>query len=376
MKRRSGFTLIELLVVIAIIAVLIALLLPAVQQAREAARRTQCKNNLKQVGLAIFNYESSYGIFPPGWVFNPTGNISTNNGEDLYSNWGWVTMCLPFMDQGNIYNQCNFSLGHYDSAILPNNNPAMSVIPALRCASDDGYNLILLKKGPSLGAYMSYAGVAGANVNGASGALATTTGNVLNDASAGTTPAAPVPSPNTVTNMGGTFGANSNRRLRDFSDGLSNSTIVGERAFVAFSGNGVSFNGLESMWAGTFSTSCTGDAFAAATLETANGDAMQVGVCGPISDVFTAINAVKNANMKNETTFSGVNGPGGQSKGTKTVNGTTFTNSIFHGFGSNHSGGAQFLLGDGSVRFISENISNVTYANLSTIADGVVIGDF
>jgi prepilin-type N-terminal cleavage/methylation domain-containing protein len=95
-KRARGFTLIELLVVIAIIAILIALLLPAVQQAREAARRTQCKNNLKQIGLALHNYHDVVLAFPPGALF----------GDDDY---GWGTFCLPYLDQANIYNRLDFN---------------------------------------------------------------------------------------------------------------------------------------------------------------------------------------------------------------------------------------------------------------------------
>ena len=99
MKRR-GFTLIELLVVIAIIAILIALLLPAVQQAREAARRTQCRNNLKQIGLALHNYESTFSTLPVG-SFNATGGAG-NNGSTH-------PMILPYFDQANAYNLFNFS---------------------------------------------------------------------------------------------------------------------------------------------------------------------------------------------------------------------------------------------------------------------------
>jgi prepilin-type N-terminal cleavage/methylation domain-containing protein len=97
--QRRGFTLIELLVVIAIIGVLVSLLLPAVQQAREAARRTQCKNNLKQIGLAIANYENAFGVFPTARLQTPAPNK-----KDWHS---WTAMILPFIDQANVYNNYN-----------------------------------------------------------------------------------------------------------------------------------------------------------------------------------------------------------------------------------------------------------------------------
>jgi prepilin-type N-terminal cleavage/methylation domain-containing protein/prepilin-type processing-associated H-X9-DG protein len=106
-EKRRGFTLIELLVVIAIIAVLIALLLPAVQSAREAARRAQCTNNLKQIGLAFHNYESANGAFPPMDIIYGLGPGGTNTGQ-AYSA---LARMLPFMEQTQIYNAINFSMG-------------------------------------------------------------------------------------------------------------------------------------------------------------------------------------------------------------------------------------------------------------------------
>jgi prepilin-type N-terminal cleavage/methylation domain-containing protein/prepilin-type processing-associated H-X9-DG protein len=105
-----GFTLIELLVVIAIIAVLIALLLPAVQMAREAARRTQCRNNLKQIGLALHNYLSTYNVFPPGYI---RGNCGGAGALDSWGSWSAQTMLLPYLDQVHIYNAFNFKLSSY-----------------------------------------------------------------------------------------------------------------------------------------------------------------------------------------------------------------------------------------------------------------------
>src|SRR5205809_5012802 len=99
-RRPRGFTLIELLVVIAIISVLIALLLPAVQSAREAARRSQCVNNLKQIGLALHNYHDSVGVFPPGYVSAQSpGSNSITGGNDVGPGWAWGSMILPQLEQ-------------------------------------------------------------------------------------------------------------------------------------------------------------------------------------------------------------------------------------------------------------------------------------
>jgi len=122
-RKHRGFTLIELLVVIAIIAILIALLLPAVQQAREAARRTECKNNLKQIGLAIHNYHDSFNTIPPGWI-----------GGTGYS---WQIFLLPGVEQSNLYNALNFNTAYVvgDTTCRPFCRPSVAPRTPVRPAS-------------------------------------------------------------------------------------------------------------------------------------------------------------------------------------------------------------------------------------------------
>ena len=128
---RPGFTLIELLVVIAVIAILVSLLLPAVQQAREAARKSQCLNNLKQIGLALHNYESTYKVFPPG-------------GWDSYNSFAQQAQILPYLDQGNLANLIDFSQPLMDPALPawrtrlnpPNEAAAGTVVATYLCPSD------------------------------------------------------------------------------------------------------------------------------------------------------------------------------------------------------------------------------------------------
>lgn len=134
---RRGFTLIELLVVIAIIAVLIALLLPAVQSAREAARRSQCVNNLKQIGLALHNYESANGVFPPTSINFPAP--VGGPGTWLYSSsWSAFGRMAPYWEQGAFFNAINFNWDYDD---LPNTTVCCTPLSLLFCPSDPGSHI-------------------------------------------------------------------------------------------------------------------------------------------------------------------------------------------------------------------------------------------
>jgi prepilin-type N-terminal cleavage/methylation domain-containing protein/prepilin-type processing-associated H-X9-DG protein len=129
MSRRRGFTLIELLVVIAIIAILIGMLLPAVQKVREAAARTQCQNNLKQVGVAMHAHHAAYGVFPPGY----TSAAPAPNADGTGPGWGWAAHLLPFMEQEPLYRQVNLKL---DIAHASNAAVRTTSLKGYLCPSD------------------------------------------------------------------------------------------------------------------------------------------------------------------------------------------------------------------------------------------------
>jgi prepilin-type N-terminal cleavage/methylation domain-containing protein/prepilin-type processing-associated H-X9-DG protein len=188
-RQRRGFTLIELLVVMAIIGVLIALLLPAVQAAREAARRIQCTNNLMQAGLAFANYESAFDSFPPG-VVNPTGPIA-NTPKGYHAS--WIAQLTPFLEQKAVFNHLNFSTDMYDAT---NTTVRMVTMKVLICPSDPS---------PSVSAA------------GSSEALSNLAGNHHH-----------VEAPIDTTNTGVLF-LNSRVRTEDIEDGASNTVMVGEK---------------------------------------------------------------------------------------------------------------------------------------------------
>ena len=204
--RHRGFTLIELLVVIAIIAVLIALLLPAVQQAREAARRSQCKNNMKQLGLALHNYHDTHSRFPPGasmeGVSGSCPDVAYANHRAPYS-----VLILPFMDQANLYNKFNFSQTfgiNYEIPGSATNDPLQkSTVTAFLCPSDPN----------ATGSYTNYVGVAGGGAPGSSGCVSTVT-NLF------------------ILYSNGIFFANSSIGFRDVTDGTSNTYLMGETKYV------------------------------------------------------------------------------------------------------------------------------------------------
>jgi prepilin-type N-terminal cleavage/methylation domain-containing protein len=321
-SRSSGFTLIELLVVIAIIAILIALLLPAVQQAREAARRTQCKNNLKQYGLALHNYHDVYGCFPLS--SNYRGNW--NNGVV-----GWQVRILPYTEQAGLYAAMTTwgdTVAPYDvDQILNGKELRKHAVPYSKCPSDAS------ESPDGNWAQASYGGNMGSNWNPSAGGAAcepySTPGVHYR------IPGGQVGHGNTTErkNLSGMFGRVLNQviRFRDVTDGTTNTLMVGEilPACHDHGGGWWHFNGMANAHSGT---------------------------SVPLNTMNTCLAPYKPQNPQFPA--------------------CTNRNNLSWGFRSSHTGGAQFVLGDGSVRFVSENIDYQTYQDLGVRNDGNVPGEY
>jgi prepilin-type N-terminal cleavage/methylation domain-containing protein/prepilin-type processing-associated H-X9-DG protein len=212
---RRGFTLIELLVVIAIIAVLIALLLPAVQAAREAARRSQCVNNLKQLGLAMHNYHDSIGTFPIGAMgVRSTTGFYPNDPTGATNRRTWAFMILPYLEKGSIFQAINFSLPWNAPLGKANSTVVQTLIPGFGCPTDP--NSTLMDDGIYQGNYMVNWGSATWS-QGTNAAYSPWTNNPF------PTTGAPV-----VTFMGAPFAEDKSFGIQSISDGTSNTLLMAE----------------------------------------------------------------------------------------------------------------------------------------------------
>ncbi|MEW4486867.1 DUF1559 domain-containing protein [Thalassoglobus sp. JC818] len=338
-RRRQAFTLIELLVVIAIIAILIALLLPAVQQAREAARRTQCKNNLKQIGLAMHNYHDVYGKFPPGWMFQSEAmalqaNGMRNRGDrpNRAPGWGWSMSILPMIDQANLFNLIEFDgRGMWEP---PNDQVITSTFTMMTCPSST--QPTHFKIGAANGSVQFN------NPGIASSSYVACPGSFVQSAYY----TQPVGRKNGVMIEDQNFG------FRDITDGSSNTILAGE---VKYWGVGADTGGgaflWDATWYGHFQRNNNGRADA------------------PESTMRAGEFRINPPSVANDNTKR-------------------------NSYGSLHDGGAQFLLADGSVRFLSTSIDHTqtswadvnnnvipwsqvgTFQRLCARNDGQIVGEF
>ena len=348
--RRRGFTLIELLVVIAIIAILIALLLPAVQQAREAARRTQCRNNMHNIGLALHNYHDSFGRFPcaklnPGAAASTTVFGNPITGQTLNTT-GW-TMMLPYLDQAPLYNQYNFNRPSSTSAWVSNPVGATPAggpmgVDANRLAVGTKLNVLICPSADSVEKHddylpydpaQPYSMIASWRTNylfatGVTTDYDATYSYYLNNSYHYGLPRI------------GTFGNNDSATIAQLRDGASNTIAVGEalggaRYKTAWQYGPWGLNGTH--------TCCHGRV-----------------VWGPPTNLGDPYWAARKIEWHINQPWQG------------RTDGRTYA----WVFGSAHEGGAFFLMNDGAVKFLSENMDYPLFCWLNAIQDGVPTGEY
>jgi len=316
LRRLRGFTLVELLVVIAIIGVLVALLLPAVQAAREAARRTSCTNNMKQLGLALHNYHDTYRSLPAGsWIFNSSGTGSTDCKSSAGRRAPWTVAILPQIEQQNLYDQANFSAEFpCTNAESPTSGVNKTLwrtpMPAYQCPSYPGGN--------AEGNHSNYYGVMGGGATGLSACQSSNVGRIFYD--------------------NGILYQNSSTNFAHVTDGLSSTFLVGEQRYQLNDGGRP-----DTHWLGWASTIRGGGS----------------SVTGVLAAGQIEINACNCNGDTHDSTFAtgGTLPPQGQGLHQRT-------------FGSYHPGGCLFTSADASVHFVAETINLATYHALCIRNDG------
>ncbi len=340
-QTRRGFTLIELLVVIAIIAVLIALLLPAVQAAREAARRAQCTNNLKQMGLAIANYESTGGSLPMGMV---KYSRSYDNCATSFR-WTMQDYILAYLEQGNTYSSLNFNLTWQYGA---QNTAFDTRIAAYICPSDSTFT-----EEPA--GYVQYVQTSYAPVIGGTEILFYSWGTGATAHNADRCGAI---------DSEGVFGASVAYRIADIIDGTSNTLAMGETSRFAADNNATSanpfnFGNVMGAWYGPDIPGWTNDV-------RVTGGAYTVPKINAKPNTTTAASAIKACGGPLAVPQYG-NPVGWALPNSGCQNLGQF------GFRSNHPGGANFLFCDGSVKFLKESLNSQVFQALGSRALGEVI---
>jgi len=342
-QTRRGFTLIELLVVIAIIAILMALLLPAVQKAREAARQSQCKNNLKQLGLATHNFESSKQKLPVGSA--PRQFSSAPTFPYNFYRWSMLAHLTPYLEQSIAYKSLDLNTPLFAPptyGIAPQNQAAVQLlVPVFLCPSDQAKSVSTGYGLPQLGP-TNYAGCAGTGAFGGS--------PFRNEAD-------------------GAFFVNSETRMRDFRDGTSSTALISESTL------------------GTGDESTTNPSFVNADPQTV----YRFVTGAPLTDASCA--AVTRWNTSNRRGFMWVNGefrctlynhyytPNSKTPDCLGYLPTGTPDVQFTGYGwrtarSFHSGGVNVVMADGAVRFISQTINTAIWRGLATPKGNEVLGEF